>query len=60
MDRAKALRVAVWLHRLDMSARGGLGDIGRVSASSGVPPGVVSGSCHSRPLVQGGHGTMPV
>ena len=22
VDRAKALRVAVWLHRLDMSARG--------------------------------------
>ena len=43
-----------------MRGRGCLGDIGRVSASSGARPGVVSGSCHSRPLVQGGRGAMPV
>ena len=43
-----------------MRGRGGLGDIGCISASPGVPLGVVSGSCHSQPLIQGGRGAMPV
>ena len=63
VDCAKALRVAVWLHRLDMSARGDKAASETLDESRhrlGCLLGVVSGSCHSWPLVQGGHGTMPV
>ena len=37
-----------------------LQNIGHVLALSGMPPGVISGSCHSWPLIQEGRGSVPI
>ena len=43
-----------------MRGRDSFAVIGRISASSGVPPRVVSGPYYPQPLLQGGRGPMPV
>ena len=61
VDHAKALWVAVWLHRLDMSAQGDEVASESLDASRHhLGCLLVSGSCHSRPLIQGGCGAMPI
>ena len=56
VDRAKTLRVAVWLHRLDMATGGEVlaSETGGLAASPRPAPGVISDSEDKQPHFPGG------